>query len=105
MAVLIGFWDTVLSDQDGFARMFSRAARLLGGGRANHFTDASLRRAIVAVVLTVIPIALYLVQGEPVALLKLAGAIEAAHIPVVAGLTLHLNRRVLPATSSRPRPR
>lgn len=27
-----------------------------------------------AVVLTVIPIALYLVQGEPVALLKLAGA-------------------------------
>ena len=35
--------------------------------------------------------------GKPVSLLKLAGAIEAAHIPVLAGLILYLNHRVLPA--------
>jgi hypothetical protein len=34
----------------------------------------------------------YLSVGEPVALLKIAGAIEAAHIPVVALLTFRLNR-------------
>jgi hypothetical protein len=35
--------------------------------------------------------------GEPVTLLKAAGAVEAAHIPLVALLTVHLNRRRLPA--------
>lgn len=35
--------------------------------------------------------------GDPVALLSLAGSIEAVHIPLVAGLTLWLNRRTLPS--------
>jgi hypothetical protein len=39
---------------------------------------------------------LYLLVGEPVGLLKAAGVIEAAHIPVVAGIMLYLNRRSLP---------
>ena len=34
--------------------------------------------------------------GEPVDLLKIAGSIEAVHIPIVAGLGLYMNRRVLP---------
>ena len=46
---------------------------------------------------TLLPIELYLIFGEPVALLKIAGAIEAVHIPVVTGLMLYLNRRTLPA--------
>ena len=45
---------------------------------------------------TLIPIVFFLVFGEPVALLKLSGAIEAAHIPIVTGLTLYLNRRAVP---------
>jgi hypothetical protein len=49
------------------------------------------------VLVTLLPIGLYLIAGKPVALLKVAGAIEAAHIPVVAGLTLYLNHRHLPA--------
>jgi hypothetical protein len=44
---------------------------------------------------TLIPIAIYLLLGEPLTLLKIAGAIEAAHIPVVAGLVLYLNRSAL----------
>ena len=40
---------------------------------------------------------LYLTFGKLVGLLKLAGAIEAAHIPVLAGLILYLNHRALPA--------
>lgn len=56
----------------------------------------TLHRACVIVLVTVIPIGLFLAVGEPVALLKVAGAIEAAHIPVVTGLILYLNHRWLP---------
>lgn len=41
-------------------------------------------------------IAVYLIFDQPVGLLQLAGAIEAAHIPIVTGLTLYLNHRLLP---------
>lgn len=46
--------------------------------------------------MTVLPIGLYLIAGQPVTLLKAAGAIEAAHIPVVTALTLYVNRKKLP---------
>lgn len=43
-----------------------------------------------------LPITVYLFFGQPVGLLQTAGAIEAAHIPIVTGLTLYLNHRMLP---------
>ena len=99
LAVFVGFWDTVLSDQDGFGRMFTTGARAVPE-RINPVArigdDERVRRLIVVVVLAVAPIILYLVVGNPVGLLKVAGAIEAAQIPVIAGLTLYLNRRRLP---------
>jgi Mn2+/Fe2+ NRAMP family transporter len=94
--VFVGFWDTVLSDQDGHGRMFADGSRLLVPA-LRRVDEDTLRRAFVAGLVTVLPIALYAATGEPVALLKIAGAIEAAHIPVVAGLTLYLNRTALPA--------
>jgi Mn2+/Fe2+ NRAMP family transporter len=94
-AVFVGFWDTVLSDQDGHARTFADGTRL-AVPRARTMSEERLRRGFVAVLVTALPIGLYLVIGEPVTLLKIAGAIEAAHIPVVAALTLVLNARVLP---------
>jgi hypothetical protein len=45
---------------------------------------------------TLVPLALFLIVGQPVGLLKLSGAIGAAHIPFVIGLTLYLNQRLLP---------
>ena len=99
VGVFVGFWDTVLSQQDGFGRLFANGTRILLRplGLPRRWTgELRLRRAYVVVLLTVLPIGLYLVAGQPVALLKLAGAIEAAHIPVVAGLTLYVNHRLLP---------
>ena len=96
VGVFVGFWDTVLSDQDGHGRMFADGARLLVP-RVQQYGEELVRRVIVVVLVTVLPIALYGVMGEPVQLLKIAGAIEAAHIPIVAGMTLYLNRTRLPA--------
>jgi Mn2+/Fe2+ NRAMP family transporter len=98
-AVFVGFWDTVLSDQDGFGRLFGDGARTLlqSVDVPDRWRDeAFLKNAFVVVVLTVLPIVLYLTTGEPVGLLKAAGAIEAAHIPVVTALVLYLNRSWLP---------
>jgi Mn2+/Fe2+ NRAMP family transporter len=100
VAVFVGFWDTVLSDQDGHGRLFANGTRLLRGSlsaRARSLDEERLRQVFVLVLVTLLPIGLYLVAGQPVGLLKVAGAIEAAHIPVVTGLTLYLNRTRLPA--------
>jgi hypothetical protein len=99
LGVFVGFWDTVLSDQDGFGRMFSDGTRSLARTFAPRLAlpgERALRRWFVGILLTVAPVILYLVAGRPVTLLKIAGAIEAAHIPIVAGLTLYANHRTLP---------
>ena len=98
-AIFIGFWDTVLSDQDGFGRMFSGGTRALlsNFGWGKQITEKTLNKFFVIVLVTVIPIGVYLVMGEPVGLLKIAGAIEACHIPFLAGLILYLNHKELPA--------
>lgn len=97
--VFIGFWDTVLSDQDGFGRMFSGGVRSLVGTKANShkwLTEKFLKKFFVIIVCTVLPIGLYLLAGEPVGLLQIAGVIEAAHIPVLVVLVLIINHRSLP---------
>lgn len=93
--VFVGFWDTVLADQDGHARMFTDGSRLVLP-RLNRISEVAVRRAFVLVLVTALPIALYIAAGEPVSLLKIAGAIEAAHIPFVTALTLYLNHTQLP---------
>jgi hypothetical protein len=98
--VFIGFFDTLLSDQDGFGRLFADGARILSARVREHRTwsdSEQLRRWIVIIWVTIVPIGLFLILGEPVALLKVSGAIEAAHIPVVTALVLYLNRTALPA--------
>jgi hypothetical protein len=96
--VFIGFWDTVLADQDGHSRLFANGTRHMLGNRlkGKWKEDKWLRKFFVIFLVTVLPIALYLLIGNPVQLLKISGAIEAAHIPIVAGVTLYLNRKKLP---------
>jgi hypothetical protein len=79
--------------------MFGNGTRILLrplGPKGRWADETFWQRAYVVVLVTLLPIALYLIAGKPVTLLKLAGAIEAAHIPIVAALTLYLNHRFLP---------
>ncbi len=97
--VFITFCSTTLSVQDGFGRMFADGTRILlqgfGVGQGRWTNETFLRKFYIAVLLAILPIVVYLLLGRPIGLLQTAGAIEAAHIPVVAGLTLFLNRRML----------
>jgi Mn2+/Fe2+ NRAMP family transporter len=93
VAVFVGFWDTVLSDQNGHARVFTESSATVVPAAAR-ISEPTRRRIFVVLVLTLFPLVLNLAVGEPVKLLKIAGAIEAAHIPLVALLTLRLNGRL-----------
>jgi Mn2+/Fe2+ NRAMP family transporter len=97
--VFIGFWDTVLSDQDGFGRMFSGGTRTLfskATQKKKWMDEKRLHKFFVIIICTVLPVLLYLLMGEPVTLLKIAGVIEAAHIPVLVVLVLIMNYKTLP---------
>lgn len=98
--VFITFCSTTLSVQDGFGRMFADGTQIILQGfgvRGGRWTNEKfLQRFYLLVLLAALPIAIYLIFGKPIALLQMAGGIEAAHIPIVTGLTLYLNHRMLP---------
>jgi Mn2+/Fe2+ NRAMP family transporter len=99
IGLLTGFYGTVLSNQDGFGRLLANGTRLLLQPfefKERWLDEAFLKNVFVVVLVTLVPLVLFLLVGQPVGLLKLSGAIEAAHIPFVTGLTLYLNHRSLP---------
>ncbi|ROO60202.1 natural resistance-associated macrophage protein [Micromonospora sp. Llam0] len=115
--VVVALWGTVFANQDGWARTYADATRLVAdgrrdsgpaddepaGGRESAGRVARLisrPRAVyltyVAVAMTLAPLVLFLLVRNPVDILSVGGIIAAAHTPVVVGLTLYVNRR-LPA--------
>ncbi|BAU04228.1 hypothetical protein FIS3754_01150 [Fischerella sp. NIES-3754] len=97
--VFITFCSTVLSVEDGFGRMFADGTQIIlqGFGVRGRWTNEKFLQSVyIVVLLAILPIAVYLFFGQPVGLLQTAGAIEAAHIPIVTGLTLFLSHRMLP---------
>ncbi len=66
------------------------------GVRGRWVNERFLQKFYLIVLLAALPIAIYLIFGQPIALLQTAGGIEAAYIPIVTGLTLYLNHRMLP---------
>jgi Mn2+/Fe2+ NRAMP family transporter len=98
VAVFVTFISTMISSQDGFSRMFADGTAILTGKSKMHgrWKDpAFLQKLFLVTLLCILPAVLYVIIGEPVGLLKVAGAIEACHIPVVAFLVLYLNRSTL----------
>ena len=103
MGIYVGFWDTVLTDQDGFARMYADGTRQIlqrRGIRGRWANEDFLIRVALVLPLALLPIGLFLLIGEPVTLLKTAGIIDAVHIAIVTALVLWLNRRSLPGPSA-----
>lgn len=98
IAVFIIFLSTILADQDGFGRMFTDGIRLLIGkpGSDIKWLNKNSLQKLFVIALGVFPAIAYIIVGEPVGLLKIAGVIEACHIPIVTALILYLNHKKLP---------
>lgn len=100
VGVLIGFTATVLTNQDGWARLLSDGSNIILralGVKGKWAAQPTLRKGFLILLLGAGPVLLYLLIGEPVALVQLAGIIEAIHIPIILFLTLYLNTHRIPA--------
>ncbi|MFY1636234.1 Nramp family divalent metal transporter [Solwaraspora sp. WMMB335] len=99
VGLVSAFWTATLTNIDGWQRLYTDGVRRLLPAR---LVDRRWTRPVVigrsAVVgwLAALPFAVFLISGDPVTLLTLAGSIEAVHIPLVAALVLWLNRRTVP---------
>ncbi|WP_255500657.1 Nramp family divalent metal transporter [Micromonospora sp. Llam0] len=99
VGLVSAFWTATLTNIDGWQRLYTDGVRrVLPARLADHTLTrpAVISRTAIVLWLAILPYAVFLVFGNPVALLTLAGSIEAVHIPLVAGLVLWLNRRTMP---------
>jgi Mn2+/Fe2+ NRAMP family transporter len=102
--IFVALWGSILSNQDGWGRMFSDATLMLmprvmekvGRGASRPTLRRQLKTTYILVVLTGIPIIVFLLLRNPVDILSVAGIITAAHLPIVVTLTLYLNVSRLP---------
>ena len=131
----IGFWmlivsitialaGTILSNQDGWGRMFADATLILLapvfrkrkrgptqdthpgshaeeedgiGGWKKLITDRAKLRNVYAISFgAIIPLIVFFLVRNPVDILSVAGIVAAVHTPVVVGLTLYLNLKRMP---------
>ena len=102
--IFVALWGSILSNQDGWGRMYADATLMLmprsrerlklGGSRPN--LRRRYKTIYILVVLTALPIIVFLLLRNPVDILSIAGIITAAHLPIVVTLTLYLNLRYLP---------
>ncbi|GIF01182.1 hypothetical protein [Paractinoplanes rishiriensis] len=86
--LISAFWTATLTNIDGWQRLYTDGIRRLLPTRPADRTWARpeiIGRIAVIGWLALLPFAVFLIFGDPIALLSLAGSIEAVHIPLVAG--------------------
>ena len=99
VGVFLGFYNTTLTNQDGWGRLLGNGVKILGTGLSSQehaWLDNRRLRKVFIVLISFGAFGLYALVGRPVGLLQIAGIIEAFQIPVVAALVLFLNHRFLP---------
>ncbi len=106
VGVFAGFWGTLMTNQDGWARMLASGSKsLFPTSKASWLKDERrLKKIFILTVLAAVPIVIYFYAGEPVGLLQLGGILQIMFIPFVAWLVLHINRKFLPPALQPQRP-
>lgn len=106
IGIFVALWGSILANQDGWGRMYADATLMLarrnspeedGPPRSPAGRRLLLKNGYIIVVLTALPVAVFIMLRDPVGILSIGGIISAAHLPVVITLTLYLNSRRLPA--------
>lgn len=120
ISITIALAGTILSNQDGWGRMFAdgtlillgpklRRAGLLEKGQEDKvkqktwwqkvISERSKLKDTYAVIFgAAIPLIVFFLVRDPVSILSIAGTVAAVHTPVVVFLTLYLNMKRLPST-------
>ncbi|WMJ72094.1 Nramp family divalent metal transporter [Cytophagaceae bacterium ABcell3] len=106
ISVFIALTGSIMSNQDGYGRMFSDTTLLLFGHKLKRKSKTgygkwvSKKSNIAAVYSTIfsafIPMMLYFWLEDPVTILSASGIISAIHIPFIVFGTLYINNRFIP---------
>ena len=113
VSILIALLGSVLSNQDGYGRMFSDATLIVGREKIKRISDRFAERYDIEaarkapeklyvsnfyriVVTAMLPAAIYIWFHDPVEIMSLAGIISAIHIPFIIFGTIYLNKKLLP---------
>lgn len=99
LAAFFAFWSTLIANLDGWTRMLGQGSIFIArqARAARRWVSMRFYRYVYLIgLMGVLPLAFILVRLEPVTALAIAGIIEAIQIPVVAFMTVYLNRRMLP---------
>lgn len=98
ISVLIALTGSVLSNQDGYGRMFSDATLIVGKSILKKSIKNKKHISIFySVTITAIfPALVFIWFTDPVMILSIGGTISAIHIPFIVFGTIYLNKRRIP---------
>ncbi|KAF5088592.1 Natural resistance-associated macrophage protein [anaerobic digester metagenome] len=99
LAAFFAFWSTLVANLDGWTRMLGQGSIFIARQvkAAGRWVSMRFYRYVYLLgLMGILPLILVIVRLEPVTALAIAGIIEAIQIPVVAFMTIYLNRRMLP---------
>jgi hypothetical protein len=99
IGVFFGFYNTTLTNTDGWGRLLGNGARILlnsFGANDDVWLSPQRLRKVFVIFVTAGAFGLYAWIGRPVTLLQIAGIVEAFQIPLVGILTLYMNHAFMP---------
>jgi manganese transport protein len=98
LGAVITLYGTIFAATAANSRIFSDMTRLMGYFEAHDSARRTRMRDHFIVALTVLPILLYLIFGNPVQMVVIGGTAQALMLPVIGVGALYLRHRKLPAS-------
>jgi len=103
LGAIFTLYGTIFAATAAHSRVFSDMLRLMGAFRADDYRTRLKYRNAFVVILTVIPVALYLFFESPVKMVVAGGIAQAMMLPIIGVSTLYLRHRHLPGQIAPPR--
>lgn len=97
LGAIFTLYGTIFAATAAHSRVFSDMLRLMGAFRADDYRTRLKYRNAFVVILTVIPVALYLFFESPVKMVVAGGIAQAMMLPIIGISTLYLRHRHLPS--------
>lgn len=103
LGAVVTLYGTIFASIAAQSRMYADMVRLMGGFKSEDYNARVLYRNGFILILTIIPVTLFLFFTSPVWMVKVGGIAQASMLPVIGVSTLYLRYRRLPRDIE-PRP-